>query len=373
VNMSIQQLLNALVPIPEIVKIVNQVLPGFVLVGVLILLIGYYIGILTAETVFAPSGRLIALFACIAGAPWLMTLTQQIANGLVGAIASAMPSLNWLVVPNPGDASLAMDFTRPYGVLEKYLRSNVGPEPQGLMPWDFAKWAQYEMRALFTLVIGLMAWFTVLVMQGMLVLQKLIMLFSRLLIPIWIACLSVPAAHGSAQNFLKSVLGVMCWPIGWAIVHIGTMAALQSLQPPNINAELGELLFSLASLTLAVLVPVVGTIGAPFLIAKMVTSGSNFAADMWGNLASVVGQHAARGAESGGRITGALVGSGLGGAPGAALGASLGAGTGEVMSLPLSSITQSAEGLCEGRQPVSTSRSRGAADAAIGFIKARSK
>jgi hypothetical protein len=372
VNTTIQNWLNALVPMPQIVDVVNRVLPSFVLVAVLILLIGYYMGILASKTVVAPSGRLIALFVCIAGAPWLLRLGQQIANGLVGAIAGFAPSLNWLLVPNPGDSALAMDFTKPFGIIGKYVGGNLADHP-GFSPWELNKWADYLMRAIFILLTGLVACFTVFVMQAMLILQKLIIVFSKPLLPIWIACLSLPAAHGSAQNFLKSVVGVMCWPVGWAIVHIGTMAALQALQPPNINASLGELLLAFAALCVACLWPVVGTIGAPFLIAKMVTSGSNFAHSLASNFASVAGQHAAGAVQAGAGVAGALIGSGIGGAPGAALGASVGAKASEALSLGIGSITQSAEGLKEGRQPVSTSRSKAAADAAIGFIKTRSK
>jgi len=369
--MTIAQWLNALIPMPQIVGIVNQVLIAFVLVAVMVLVIGYYIGLIGSETVFAPSVRLIALFACIAGAPWMLGIGQRIANALVGAVAGADPALNWLVVNNPGDASLALDFDKPFGIISQYVGGKLAATPS-FSVWELNKWADYLMRAIFILLTGLVACVTVFIMQAMLVIQKLIMVFSKLLVPIWIACLSLPSAQGSAQNFLKSVFGVMCWPVGWAIVHVGTIAALQALQPPSINAPLGELILGFATLSVVCLWPVVGTIGAPWMIANMVTSGTNFAQSMVGAFSSALGQHASRALQAGGSVTGALAGGVMAGPTGVPVGASLGGKTSGALALPLGSATESAEGINEGRRAIPSSRSAGVADAAIGLIKARS-
>jgi hypothetical protein len=369
-NMTITQWLNALVPMLKIVGIVDQVLPAFVLVGVMILVIGYYIGIIGSETVVAPSSRLIVLFACIAGASWMLSIGQDLANALVGSIADADPGLNWLVVKKPYSDSLALDFDKPFGIISQYVAGKTGAMPAS--PLELNKWADYLMRAIFTLLTGLVACVTVFIMQAMLVIQKLIMVFSKLAVPLFIACLSLPATQGSAENFLKSIFGVMCWPIGWAIVHVGTMAALQALHPPNANASLGELILSFATLGVVCLWPVVGTIGAPLLIAKMVTSGTNFAQSMVGAFSSALGQHAARGLQAGGAGTGAVVGGAVAGPGGAATGASLGGKAGSALALPLTSATESAEGINGGRWAIPSSRSAGVADAAIGLIKARS-
>jgi hypothetical protein len=370
-NMTITQWLNALVPMLKIVGIVDQVLIAFVIVAFMILLIGYYIGIIESETIFAPSSRLIVLFACIAGAPWMLSIGQDIVNALVGSIANADPGLNWLVINNHYSDSLALDFDKPFRIISQYVAGKTGATPAWSF-WELNKWADYLMRAIFILLTGLVACVTVFIMQAMLVIQKLIMVFSKLAIPLFIGCLSLPAAKGSAQTFLKFVLGVMCWPVGWAIVHVGTMAALQALQAPNANASLGELILSFATLAVVCLWPVVGTIGAPLLIAKMVTSGTNFAQSMVGAFASAAGQHAARGLQSGGTVGGALVGGTLAGPEGAAAGASLGGKAGSTLALPLNSATESAEGVNGGRRAIPSSRSAGVADAAIGLIKARS-
>ena len=74
--MNIQQWLNTLVPMAQIVQVVNQVLPAFVFVSAMILLIGYYIGVISSDSVFPPLMRLITLFVCIAGSPWIIGIAQ---------------------------------------------------------------------------------------------------------------------------------------------------------------------------------------------------------------------------------------------------------------------------------------------------------
>jgi hypothetical protein len=367
--MNIQQWLNTLVPMAQIVQVVNQVLPAFVIVSAMILVIGYYIGLISSDSVFPPLTRLIMLFVCIAGSPWMIGIAQQIANALVGVVASAIPNMGWLVVNNPNDASLSMDFSKPFAILSQFVAGKTGPAPG---PWELNKWADYITRALFIFVTAGVACITVFIMQAMLIIQKLILVFSKLLVPIFIACLSLQSAEGSGQNFLKSIAGVMCWPVGWAIVHIATMAGLQALQPPSLNAQLGELLLSFGALGVVCLWMVVGTIGAPKLIANAVISGTNFATGMVGGFTSAAGQHAARGLQAGGAVAGALVGGAHAGPVGAAAGASLGGKAGSAVALPLSSATESAEGVNEGRRAIPSSRSAGVADAAIGLIKARS-
>jgi hypothetical protein len=370
VNMTIQQWLTQLVPLPQIVQITGQVMPAFVIVGAFILAIGYMMMLAGSESAAAPSARLIMLFAAIAASPWFLSIGQAIVNALVGAIAGADPQISWLVVNNPGDASLVMDFTKPFQVIGQFVGGTFA-NTSGIQWWEVGKWIDYIIRGAVIAIVGGFAAFTVFVMEVMLMLQKLILLGSRPLMPIFIACLSIGAAEGSAQNFLKSVLGVMCWPIGWALVHIGTMAAIQNLHPPSWTAALFQLVVSGLALGVVCLWMIVGTVGAPFLIAKMVRSGSNFAHAMVSNFAGVAGQHAGRGVRAGSTVAGALVGSAAGGAPGVVVGASVGALAGEALSMPIGSVMQSVEGVREGRQPVSSSRSRAAADAAIAFIKGR--
>jgi hypothetical protein len=370
-NTTITGWLTQLVPMNQIVSILNQVQMAFIGLAIMLVIIGYVMKLTASEDVLGPTSSVLIIVACIGISPWLLTLTQQLANALVGVIVSADPALAWIPVNNPNSSSLALDYTKPFNVIGQYVMGKTGAPPAaGLVP-NLGSWADYLTRAIIIAITGFVAGFTVAVMMIMLILQKLILVFSGVLLPVFIACLSIPATRGSAQNFLKSVAGVCAWPVGWAVINIGTQAALQNLQPPSWDASLGQLILSLTALSLVCLWMLVGTVGAPALIARAVTSGTNFAAGMVGGFASSVGHHASNGIQSASSVGGALVGSAMG--PGGAMtGASVGSAVGGIMSSPISAATQSAEGVNGGRQALPSERSAAAADAAIKEIAKRS-
>jgi hypothetical protein len=366
---SITQWLTALIPLAQIVQISNQILPAFVLVAVMILAIGYVMGIIGSEEAMGPTVTQFVLLVSIAAAPWFITISQEIVNALVGAIAGANPNLNWLVVNNPGPGGLVMNFSQPFAVIGQYVAGKAGTVPDASL-WELGKWADYLSRVIVIGITGIVAAISVAIMEVMLILQALIMAGSIPLLPIFIACLSIPASRGSGQNFIKFTIGVLCWPIGWAIGHVGTMAALKTLQAPSWNASLGVLVLSFITLAVICLWMIVVTIGAPALIARSVTSGTNFAAGLVGGFASSAGQHAANATQSGGAVAGALAGS-AGGPAGAALGASIGGMAGGVAAAPIGSATEAAGGISGEHNAVPSSRSAGVADAAIAMIKKR--
>ncbi len=369
-NQTISGWLTQLIPLQQISQISRQILPAFVLIAVMLLAIGYVIGIAGSEEWVAPSTSIIVLFVSIAAAPWFVTIAQQIVNGLVGDIAGVDPQLNWLIVNQPGQDALQMNFSQPFHVIGQYVAGKPGVPPAASI-FELAKWADYLSRVIVIGITGIVAAITVFIMEVMLILQVLIMIFSGPLLPIFIACLSIPATRGAGQNFIKFTLGVMSWPIGWAIGHVGTMAALQNLQAPSWNASLGQLVLSFIILAVICLWMIVVTVGAPSLIARSVVSGTNFAAGLVGEFASAAGQHAASGVQSGSKVSGALAGSSSGPA-GAAMGASIGSMGGSAAAMPITSATQAAEGINGEQYSLPDSRSASVADAAIKTIKARS-
>ena len=58
-------------------------------VAALLLIIGCVISLAGAEEAISPTVTIAILAACAAVSPWLMSLAQAIANGLVGAVAGA--------------------------------------------------------------------------------------------------------------------------------------------------------------------------------------------------------------------------------------------------------------------------------------------
>ena len=367
-NQTISGWLAQLVPLAQIAQICKQILPAFVLIAVMLLVIGYVIKLVGSEEVTAPTASTIVLFASIAAAPWLVTIAQSLVNGLVGAIASADPQLSWLVVNNPGQGAMSLNFSQPFSVIGQYVAGAPGPMPAGGL-FELSKWPDYIMRVLVIGITGVVAAITVALMEIMLIIQAVIMSMSAPLLPIFIACLAIPAARGTGQNFIKFTLGIMAWPLGWAIGHIGTMAALQNLKAPSWNASLGQLVLSLIVLAVICTWMLVVTIGAPALIARTVVSGTNFAAGLAGGVAAVGLAGAASAARAGGGIAGAVAGSPAGPA-GVATGAALGSQAGGVAAAGIGLVAQSVDGL-DGGQTVPTAKSAGVADAAVAAIKKR--
>ena len=96
---------------------------------------------------------------------------------------------------------LSMDFSKPFGIISQYIGWQDWHD--SMVPvWELNKWADYLTRALFIFADRLVvACITVFIMQAMLIIQKLILVFSKLLVPIFIACLSLPVSARIRTEF----------------------------------------------------------------------------------------------------------------------------------------------------------------------------
>jgi hypothetical protein len=367
-DLAIRHWLEQLIPLPRLVQLTDAATFPFILVAWLIVVIGFH---LTAgahhDNMLRPIFRAAGLILAIACVPFFLALLQGLASGLVAAIVSVDPDLAWVPVQNPNAASLALDFSQPYAVLSQFMveQSTQGMNAGSLL--DLSKWTDYIMRGLIILSAGIVAAATVFVMQVMLILQKLILIGSKLIAPIFIASLGLRAAQGAAQNFLKTIIAVICWPVGWALVHLGTMAALRNLHAPGMSATLFQLVTALTPLFMVCLWMFVGTVGTPLLIGRAVTSGSNFAADMLGRAGATIGYHGANAVRSGGTAVGAVVGSAVAGPAGTGIGATIGGTMGNTLASPISGATEATRGVGDfANRALPSSRSAAAADA---FVK----
>jgi hypothetical protein len=365
--------LERLIPLGQFASIAEQVMLPFVLVAVFILTLGHMMAVFEHRTPFRPVVRFIVLFASVVASVWFMQVGQEITNSLLTAIGSAVPgNMNWLVVSNPSDATLALDFSKPFAVIAKYI---YGAVPKSGAPtwWELDKWVDYILRAGCVIITAAVAFSAVVVMEIALIVQRLILIFSRPLLPVMIACLSLPAARGSAQNFLKFTLGVMAWPVGWGLTNLLTAVILQGLVPPAWNSPLDELILAVVQIVPVCIWMMFSARVVPFAVTKLVTSGSNFAGAMIGGYAGAVGQAAGNVAKAGAMVGGAAVGGALGGAAGVAVGTSVGSAVGGAAASPVASTTQSLEvaGAGETRHAAPSSRSAAAASAAVKAISAR--
>lgn len=349
---------------------VTAALPYFVVVGVVLLLIGYVMMIARAEEILTPTGKMMLLFLALVMTPLMFTIAESIINGLVMAIANVVPGAGWMVVNNPGQTTLTMNYTKPFATIAGWIKGNFAA-PTDVQWWQIDKWGDYLMRVATLTVVAWMAAGAEFVMEGLLVIQKVLLLGSQLFAPLFVGALALRGCQGAAEWFFRNVIGLMAWPLGWAVAHLGTLAAIQHIQGITWTDTIADLVFSAIELGLVFLWLVVATILAPVAIHRTLASGSNFAVDLGSQFFAKIGNDVARGTESAGRIAGALAGSALGPA-GASAGALIGSEAGKALAFPASSISQ-AVGNFSDSAPLPSSRSSAAADAAIGGIKKRSE
>jgi hypothetical protein len=364
-NQTLQNIVNTLIPLQQIDQISRAVYVPFALVGFFILCIGYMMAIHRHETPYEPLGRFIILAAAIGAAPWFLAITQDIVTGLVNAIGS-LAGGSWEVTPN-SNGGLAMNWTSPYKQLGTFVAGNF-PDVSGTQWWEFGKWFTYAVQELLIVATAAFATVTIIIMQLILIVQRIIILMSGPIMPLAIAALFLPAAQGSAQKLLKGIVGVICWPIGWGIASIGWMAALKLLKAPTWGSNPGSIMVALIPFVVVCVWMSLSAVGAPAIISASVTHGTNAVASMVGAAASVAAYQATNAITGGSRIVGAASGNSPAGVD---AGAKSGSIVGSALAFPLSGVGQSMSGFGGSGHAAPSNHSQSVADAAIAAIKNR--
>lgn len=152
-----------------------------------------------------------------------------------------------------------------------------------------------------------------------------------LILPIFIAGLMTKNFRAQSITYIFSLVGILCWPIGWALGHIGTVALydsilqiingslttdsqmasnvieeLSTVENPFVHvsivaswiavATVGNLLCLLGMFLGIVLWVLLVTLSAPFLIQRCVSSGAQFFTGLAGGTAQGVARAVGGGA-----------------------------------------------------------------------------
>lgn len=358
---SMQRWLHDFIPFDALVTLVNALYPEFVGLAALLLIAGL-VQRLNHEPPVFPLIALGILAACIGSTPMLLSLAEQGVAALVQDVVNLNPNLGWLVVNNATDASMGMNFDVPYQRIAAFIKGSFANQDKGGL-FNPGASVNYGIRSFFIFVAGMFATVAVFCMEAMLVLQKLILILTRLLAPVFFGCLGLPSARGLGNVFFRSVIAVITWPLSWAFVHLGTMALIAHLQPPVWNASPGDLFAPVAGFAVTCVVMVAGTLLAPVAFTRMVMHGNNAAAGVVGGVAGSTGQHLTHAIQSLSLAVGAIAGGAAGGnAHGVEDGAKAGSMLGNALSAPVNAATHAAGEITEGRHPVPSSASRLAAN-----------
>jgi hypothetical protein len=110
----------------------------------------------------------------------------------------------------------------------------------------------------------------IVVMMGFL--QRAIVVFLDLYVPIALAEFSLRSLQSQGQAFFRNYVGVHAWPVGWVFANLVTLALLQALPAPHTNDAieiLGAIVWSIPVLLWVIMGHVIG----PFYAQKVVTRG----------------------------------------------------------------------------------------------------
>jgi hypothetical protein len=361
-----QRWLHDLIPFDALVALVNDVTIDFVLVACLILAAGLISRLQGEHDPVRPYVMAMVLFACIAMGRTFLDRGEMLVYALVQQIVQRVPSLSWILVNNPTDITFMMNFDAPYKAIAQYVKGSFQHEDTHW--WEVLKQGEYFARSAMVFVAGMAAAVTVFIMEAMLVLQKLILVSSRLFLPLAIASLSLPAASGAGVKFIKAIIGTTAMPLAWAIGHLGTMAVLSHLQTPTWDASLGEVFREVAILAGICIWMFVVTTAGPSALSALVIAGNNPGASVLGKAGGEVANLASNVVKDSAVAGGAMAGAAMGGAAGVAAGAKAGSILGGFAAQPIATASQGIEDSTGTHAPHKPSFSAHVADGANGLL-----
>ena len=96
--------------------------------------------------------------------------------------------------------------------------------------------------------------------------------------PIFLGCILLPPMGQMAARFFTNYIAVLCWPIGWGIANLVTVALLNLALNPTNNTGLGALNFFGGGFIWWIgvgLWALFSSIAAPWLVTKALSAGEN--------------------------------------------------------------------------------------------------
>jgi hypothetical protein len=167
---------------------------------------------------------------------------------------------------NPGDV------TNPLQAMQKLFNANVSHYLSTVL-WH-----------IYMAVLFICEWIVVM----MSFLQRAIVVFLDLYVPIALAEFSTRSLQSQGQAFFRNYVGVHAWPVGWVFANLVTLALLQALPAPHTNNAieiLGAIVWSIPVLLWVIIGHVIG----PFYAQKVVTRGGAELQAFAGTMLATVG------------------------------------------------------------------------------------
>ncbi|MGC6458478.1 MAG: hypothetical protein ACON4R_08895 [Akkermansiaceae bacterium] len=140
--------------------------------------------------------------------------------------------------------------------------------------------------------------------------QQFMVLLQTGLAPPFLAMFLINSLSSRAYGFLLNLIAILLAPLGWAVMHIVTEGLMGWAEANQVYTVVnGEVVVGAQTVFFVLLISVwivLGTIGAPWLIWKLLNSGANVGGTLLASMGMAVGQGLAGGASAG--ATAAMVG-----------------------------------------------------------------
>ena len=190
--------------------------------------------------------------------------------------------------------------------------------------------------------------------------QHILLLLGIAVSPLFLSMFMLNATRGIAVRFILSLLGIVLWPLGWAVADLVTRSLLEaSIDDEVFTLIQGNIVLyssqSFVFLFVLSLWLIFSTLAAPWIFARAITTGSQIGVALLGGFsgASAVGFTSGIGsgavASAGGASAAGAVGTGAAGGAAGFLSASTG-GSGALASAGIGAVAVGAAGLSSASQ-----------------------
>ncbi len=149
---------------------------------------------------------------------------------------------------------------------------------------------------IITAVLFLVGHFASLMMFWGYIFQKVILNMGYALSPLLIGFMAIPALKHIGSRYLLNLVGVLLWPLGWAVAALVTQGMLDFISNPTLEyidptSQLPDLQKTFGAAAIGFWI-IFSTIAAPVIIQKTITSGALAATELFSHGAQAAVQTA---------------------------------------------------------------------------------
>lgn len=145
--------------------------------------------------------------------------------------------------------------------------------------WDImGKLTSITVNLIVTAVLWLVGQFASLMLFWAYVFQKIILNLGYALSPLLIGFMAIPALKHIGSRYLLNLVGVILWPLGWAVAALVTQGILDFMTDQSfLTIDSSSTLYTLQNLiglVVAAFWIIFSTVAAPVIIQSVITSGT---------------------------------------------------------------------------------------------------